>query len=536
MESVLRQLWQEVSVSPLSSVNIAAAAVFLLVFFLLRHYSRARRFLNIPPGPTPLPIVGNFGSLLVPPFVLKLFGHRADLEKNRGNTLSPQVGLMQLSKLYGNVYSIFVGSQLIVVLTGYDVIRDAMSNYAEVFSDRPDIPIVSIITKRKGIVFAPYGPIWRKQRRFCHTTLRNFGLGKLSLEPCIHEGFAMVKAELLRQNQEAGESGVDLTPLISNAVSNVISSISLGRRFHHQDEEFCTQLNHMAHGLEIIVNSPAILINIFPWLYYIPWGVFKQLRHVERDITAFLKKIIAQHRATLDPENPRDFIDIYLVEMLAQQQAEDSEESGFSEEYLFHVIGELFIAGTDTTTNSILWMVLYMCLYPDVQEKVQLEIDAVVGSERVPSLTDKGTLPYTEAVIMEVQRMTVVVPLSIPHMASKTTEFRGYTIPKGTVIIPNLWSVHRDPAVWENPDDFSPSRFLDEQGQLLRKEYFVPFGIGRRVCMGEQLAKMELFLMFTSLMQAFNFRLPDGHAPPPMHGRFGLTLAPCPYKVCVTPR
>lgn len=90
--------------------------------------------------------------------------------------------------------------------------------------------------------------------------------------------------------------------------------------------------------------------------------------------------------------------------------------------------------------------------------------------------------------------------------------------------------------MWEQPDDFNPSRFLDDQGNLLRKECFIPFGIGRRVCMGEQLAKMELFLMFTSLLQAFSFSLPEGLAPPPMHGRFGLTLAPCPYTVAVRPR
>ncbi|XP_026798736.3 cytochrome P450 2U1 [Pangasianodon hypophthalmus] len=529
-------MWHDVE---FPSVSFIFFTLFIIiVFYLLRHYRlRKHLFVNIPPGPKPLPVVGNFGSLFVPPFILKLFARKAEeYEEKRASPLSPQVGLMELSKVYGNMYSLFVGSQLVVVLNGYEVIRDALSNHAEVFSDRPDIPLITILTKRKGIVFAPYGPIWRKQRKFCHMTLRNFGLGKLSLEPCIHEGFAVVKAELLKRNQEAGGQGVDLMPLISSAVSNVISSISLGQRFHHQDEEFRTQLNLMAHGLEISMNSAAVLINIFPWLYYVPCGVFKQLRRVERDITAFLKKIIARHRATLDPENPRDFIDMYLVEMLTQQKPGGSEEDGFSEDYLFYIIGDLFIAGTDTTTNSILWMVLYMCLHPDVQENVQREIDAVVGRGRLPSLTDKGTLPYTEATIMEVQRMAVVVPLAIPHMASKTTEFRGYTIPKGTVILPNLWSVHRDPTVWENPDDFNPSRFLDEQGQLLRKEYFIPFGIGRRVCMGEQLAKMELFLMFTSLMQAFTFRLPEGHQPLSMHGRFGLTLAPCRFSVCVTPR
>lgn len=529
--------WRIPLTSMFSSVHIVTLVVFVVVFCYVREYKRLRNFTNIPPGPKPWPLVGNFGGFLIPPFISRrIWRNRQERARKTSNPVSPQVALMDLSKVYGNIYSIFVGSQLMVLLTGYEVVKDALSNHADVFSDRPDVPVVTIMTKRKGIVFAPYGPVWRKQRRFCHSTLRSFGLGKLSLEPCILEGLAVVKSELLRLSSESEEDGVDLTPLISNAVSNVISSISLGQRFHHQDQEFRTLLDLMARGLEISVNSPAVLINIFPWLYYMPFGVFKELRQVERDITVFLKDIISRHRTTLDPDNPRDLIDMYLVEMQAQQAAAEPTDNTFSEDYLFYIIGDLFIAGTDTTTNSILWILLYMCLFPDIQERVHREIEAVIGRDKAPSLIDRGSLPFTEATIMEVQRMTVVVPLAIPHMASKTTVFRGYTIPKGTVVIPNLWSVHRDPTVWENPDDFCPSRFLDEQGGLQRNEYFVPFGIGRRICMGEQLAKMELFLMFTSLMQAFSFRFPEGKANPPMHGRFGLTLAPCPYAVCVTPR
>ncbi|KAM4603994.1 cytochrome P450 2U1 [Polymixia lowei] len=536
-DSMVLVSWlEQLRTSPASQVSVLALVLFLSTYYLVYIYKKRQDLANIPPGPKPWPIVGNFGGFLVPSFVWKWFGGRQEAKvNNKTNAVSPQVILMQQAKLYGNVYSMFAGSQLVVVLNGYEVVRDALSNRAEVFSDRPDIPAITIMTKRKGIVFAPYGPVWRRQRKFCHTTLRTFGLGKLSLEPCILEGLTTVKTELLRVDEEFGGAGVDLTPLISNAVSNVICSMSLGQRFHHQDREFRTLLDLMARGLEISVNSPAVLINIFPLLYYLPCGVFKELRQVERDITVFLKRIIAMHRSTLDPDNPRDLIDMYLVEMLAQQAAGEK-ESSFSEDYLFYIIGDLFIAGTDTTTNSVLWILLYMVIYPDVQEKVHAEIDEVVGRDRVPSLTDKGSLPFTEATIMEVQRMTVVVPLAIPHMASETTEFRGYTIPKGTVIVPNLWSVHRDPTVWDNPDNFSPARFLDAEGKLLRKECFIPFGIGRRICMGEQLAKMELFLMFTNLMQAFKFRLPEGMPPPPMHGRFGLTLAPCPYTVCVSPR
>ncbi|XP_036956138.1 cytochrome P450 2U1 [Acanthopagrus latus] len=527
-------LWLEnLSSAVLSQLNTVTLAltVFVIVYVLVSFYQKRREFANIPPGPKPWPVVGNFGGFLVPAFIRRRFGQQSEDNGDK----NPLVVLTELANVYGNVYSLFVGSQLVVVLNGYEVVRDALSNHPEVFSDRPVVPTITIMTKRKGIVFAPYGPVWRTQRKFCHTTLRDFGLGKLSLEPCIQQGLATIKAELLRLNEESGGAGVDLAPLISNSVSNVICSLILGQRFHHEDHEFRTIVSLMARGLEICVNSPAVLINIFPQLYHLPYGVFKELRQVERDITVFLKRIIATHQETLDPEKPRDLTDMYLMKMLAQQAA-GKKDSSFTEDYLFYIIGDLFIAGTDTTTNSVLWILLYVVLHPDIQDKVQKEIDEVLGPHRAPSYPDKGSLPFTEATIMEVQRLTTVVPLAIPHMASATAEFRGHTIPKGTVVLPNLWSVHRDPTVWDDPDSFNPTRFLDSEGKLLRKECFIPFGIGRRVCMGEQLAKMELFLTVTSLLQAFKFRLPEGTPPPPLHGRFGLTLAPFPYTVCVSLR
>uniref|UniRef100_A0A4W6CI85 Cytochrome P450, family 2, subfamily U, polypeptide 1 n=1 Tax=Lates calcarifer TaxID=8187 RepID=A0A4W6CI85_LATCA len=513
--------------SVLSYANIVALIVFLLVYYLVHFYQRQRELANIPPGPKPWPIVGNFGGFLIPSFIQRRFGQSSN---STDTVRSAIVVLTEQANVYGNVFSLFVGSQLIVVLNGYEVVKDALSNHPEVFSDRPEIPTVTIMTKRKGIVFAPYGPVWKKQRRFCLGILRNFGLGKVSFEPCILQGLATVKTELLRLNEESGGAGVDLSPLISNAVSNVICSMVLGQRFHHEDSEFRTLLSLMDRGLEICVNSPAVLINVFPLLYYLPFGVFKELRQVEGDITEFLKRIIAHHRETLDPENPRDLVDMYLKEMLVQQAAGE-EDSSFTEDYLFYIVGDLFIAGTDTTTNSVLWILLYMVLYPNIQDQVQAEIDNVVGRHRVPSMTDKGSLPFTEATIMEVQRLTAVVPLAIPHMSSEVTLF-----PKEQLFYPICGLSIEIQALWDDPDRFNPERFLDDDGKLLKKECFIPFGIGRRVCMGEQLAKMELFLMVISLLQAFKFRLPEGTPPPPLHGRFGLTLAPYPYTVCVTTR
>lgn len=135
------------------SVQFLFVALSVIIAFnLLRQYSLNKRlYVNIPPGPKPLPVVGNFGSLFIPPFILKLFVKQAEEYKKRSaSPISPQVGLTNLSKIYGNMYSLFVGSQLVVVLNGYELIREALSNHAEAFSDRPDIPLVTILTKRKG--------------------------------------------------------------------------------------------------------------------------------------------------------------------------------------------------------------------------------------------------------------------------------------------------------------------------------------------------------------------------------------------------
>ncbi|XP_034628383.1 cytochrome P450 2U1 isoform X1 [Trachemys scripta elegans] len=400
---------------PVCCALLAAAGLLLGLYWLL---SRPPR--GLPPGPSPWPLVGNFGFALLPGPLRKrwLLSERA--EQGGSRPLAPHLLLTGMAKVYGSVFSLFVGSRPMIVLSDFEAVREALVSQAEVFSDRPSIPIVAMLTKKKGVVFAPYGPIWRQQRKFSHSTLRHFGLGKHSLEPKIIEELKYVKEEMLRY----GKDPFNPFPIISNSVSNVICSMAFGRRFDYEDIEFKTMLSLMSRALEISVNSHVFLVNICPWLYYLPFGPFRELRQIEFDVTAFLKKIIAQHRDTLDRENPRDFIDMYLLQV--EEERKSNSESSFNEDYLFFIIGDLFIAGTDTTTNTLLWCLLYMSLHPEVQEKVHAEIEVVTGHDRAPSLTDKAHMPFTEATIMEVQRMTVVVPLSVPRMASATAVLQGH--------------------------------------------------------------------------------------------------------------
>lgn len=212
-----------------------------------------------------------------------------------------------------------------------------------------------------GIVFAHYGTIWKQQRKFSHSTLRHFGLGKLSLEPRIIEEFKYVKEEM----QKHGDAPFSPFPIISNAVSNIICSLCFGQRFDYTNKEFKKVLDFMSRGLEICFHGQIFLINICPWFYYLPFGPWKELRQIERDITCFLKNIIKEHQESLDASNPQDFIDMYLLHM--EEERRNSSGTSFDEDYLFYIIGDLFVAGTDTTTNSLLWCLLYMSVNPDVQ-------------------------------------------------------------------------------------------------------------------------------------------------------------------------
>ncbi|XP_047372219.1 vitamin D 25-hydroxylase isoform X5 [Sciurus carolinensis] len=198
-------------------------------------------------------------------------------------------------------------------------------------------------------------------------------------------------------------------------------------------------------------------------------------------------------------------------------------------------VGELIIAGTETTTNVLRWAILLMALYPSIQGQVWKEIDLIVGPNRKPSWDDKCKMPYTEAVLHEVLRLCNVVPLGIFHATSEDVVVRGYSIPKGTTVITNLYSVHFDEKYWKDPEVFHPERFLDSRGRFVKREALIPFSLGRRHCLGEHLARMEMFLFFTTLLQRFHLHFPH-EVVPDLKPRLGMTLQPQPYLICAKRR
>ncbi|NWI64548.1 CP2J6 protein, partial [Todus mexicanus] len=270
---------------------------------------------------------------------------------------------------------------------------------------------------------------------------------------------------------------------------------------------------------------------ILPWLMsYLP-GPHKKALSSYDVLSSFARKEIRRHVERGIPDEPQDFIDFYLAEM-----NKVSDKPKYDEDNLVCVMNDLFLGGSETSSTTLYWGLLYMVANPDIQEKVQKELDAVLGPSQLICYEDWRKLPYTNAVVHEIQRFSNIVFVGMPRSCVRDTTLLGFPVKKGTIIIPNIASVLCDPEQWETPRQFNPGHFLDKDGNFTPREAFLPFSAGHRVCLGEQLASTELFIFFANLLRAFTFQLPEGVTEINTEPIFGGTLQPHPYSVCAIPR
>ncbi|XP_063818179.1 cytochrome P450 2G1-like [Pseudophryne corroboree] len=457
--------------------NITLCLCFFMIFcIIVSTWKIYNRRLQLPPGPTPLPLVGN------------IFQGSYVLYKSYN----------KLCKRYGPVFTVWLGNSPVVVLCGYQVVKEALIHYSHQFSARGPLPISERLAQGYGIITTNSNR-WEQMRRFALTTLRNFGMGKRSMEHRVQE-----EAQYLVKAIE-DTCGETFNPkvVLARAVNNVINLVVFGRRWDYEEKMLLTLLNTITNLLNFIRSPLGVAYASFEGIMkYLPGPHQKIFEDCER-LKCFIKEQMNSHRNTLNPDSPRDFIDCFLIQANKEKGRNNNE---FCEENLAVSVFELFAAGTETTANTLQFSLLVMIKYPHIQDKIQKEIHTVIGPDRLPGISDRIHMPYTNAVIHEIMRYLDLTPMALPHLVTEDTHFRGYTIPKGTTVIPLLSSVLSDPDHWKTPYDFNPEHFLDENGMFCTQEALMPFSAGKRICPGEGLARMEIFLFVTALLHKFTLK------------------------------
>ncbi|CAG5125113.1 unnamed protein product [Candidula unifasciata] len=463
-----------------------------------------------------------------PGIALPILGHLYLLETN------PRRQFTLWGQRHGPLLSLYLGNRLAVVLYGFDTIKEAFVKHADIFSDRPKTFVMQALGKDKGFVTS--GPSWRAQRKVTISILQELGLGTSVMEEKVQEEISRFLDNIDTFHGQA----FNPRQLTMHSVSNIICALVFGSGFRHDDPEIARYTSLFGDQLSLLEGT--VILNFLPILRMLPgdlFGLQKTLRIAAQIENALIKKQLELRKKDIEAEDIKDvpdFLTGYIREIRAHKAA-DVNTSPINEENLVAVVANLFAAGTETTSTTICWALLYLVRHPEVTDRCFQEMVEHVGLDRRPTYKDRQQLKYMEATVMEVQRISSITPFSLHHTASRDIVFRDYLIPKGTIIMPSLDSILLSSEIWGDPLNFRPGRFLDATGQsLVKREEFVPFCIGRRSCLGEALAKMELFLFLSTMIQKYHFRLPEGAPLPTLEDRFGLSCTPLPYKLCFIPR
>ncbi|XP_055336941.1 cytochrome P450 2J4-like [Paramacrobiotus metropolitanus] len=514
------------------SVLVGSAAFLAAVLYFLQRWSssaprRPPAGGVLPPQPPGWPLLGNL--------TLMLSRQRHRLIQAAGSQL-------------GGCMTLKVGPRRSVWITSYEYFREAVINHAWEFAGRPAEMADPEISNELGIAASGVSEPEREIRKFTLISLRSFGFGKSSMqETMLREADELVSA--FRRHCSTASEGRLSQPRpfnprspLANAAANVICSVLMGNNFQQGDTDFRVLSDDLTEAIKKVMLTQQA--RSFPLLRLFVNRGIKTANDTFRRTHAFLKSIVADHVEQHQPGMPRDFVDDWFDKAADEAAKAGDKPQGkpvFRAEHLPTVLMDLFIGGFETTTTTFQWIFLMLLHNPDAQTKIHEEMERVLGSRSSTSgqqvtLEQRDALVYTEAVILETLRKYPLIPFAIPHLCTQTTKLGDYTIPQGTQVMLHLFSIHHDPALFPEPERFLPERFLGADGRLSVPEQFVPFSAGRRSCIGEQLARKELFLFFANIMLNFSI-LPAAEGQlPSLNENDGIVMYPDPYEIILQER
>ncbi|KAF8440478.1 cytochrome P450 [Boletus edulis BED1] len=466
---------------------------------------------NFPPGPPGLPILGNVFDTPI---------------------TEPWRAYKTLGENYGDIIHLRVLTQDMIILNSYEAIKDLLEHRSQNYSDRPHIPGNDLVDFGWGTGFLPYGEEWKTHRKIFQYALRSERMP-------LYQSMQLMKICQLLKNM------CDTPADYERHFRSFSTAISMAATYDYhpapRDDPMVNNLKILAGvGVSLLGPAHSLLFAAFPFLMYVPsWfpgATWQRTADKGRKVVNWWLTAPVQHVQDKMAEGP-------IAPCLVGDALSRIDEKRTDAENAIRLIkgaaASSLLGASDTTDSTLQVFVLAMVLNPDAQRRAQAEIQAVVGSERLPDFSDRPNMPYIEAVYRETLRWHPALPFALVRSAVNDDIYRGYSFPKGVTIIPNLWQVHI-PFRYPDPFTFNPNRFFDDNGNLNDDTVSFAYGFGRRVCVGRALAENSVWAAIVNLLAVFSFEAPldETGRPVKIEPRFttGLTSHPESFPVQITMR
>ncbi|KAI0069313.1 cytochrome P450 [Artomyces pyxidatus] len=497
--------------------RLVALPTVFIAYIAFKAFEGRRRPAGVPypPGPRPLPIIGNL--LDIP------------LEYAWKN-------YAEWAKTYGDTISLTFLGQVIVILNSPKAARDLLDKRSATYSARPPVPFYDLMGWGWFVPTAQYDDVWRAKRKVLDFGLRpNVAIQYQPMQRAKARDFLKTLAsspENFREHIEHFQGAIVMSTVYDYDVKA------------HGDRYLEAAIEMSKLGARTVMPG-AVLVNHLPMLRHLPEWLpgtgFKKLARYGRSLGEEVRDTPFEYvKNRMRSGTARPSITLVNLQELEDIDSPDSEEAL---RLIAAATGSLYpgIASADTTVSAMTSFFLMLVLYPDVQKKAQAELDAVTGRTRLPDFSDRARLPYTEAICKELIRCRVVTPLGAPHAATQDDVYNGYFIPKGALVVANSWAMLHDPDVYPDPETFQPERYLTKDGQVKADPTLsVAFGFGKRACPGRHLVDTTLFIVVSSVLSVFTVgKAKDDQGdeiPVDSMPTGALVSHPKPFKCSITPR
>ncbi|XP_077235611.1 flavonoid 3'-monooxygenase CYP75B137-like [Tasmannia lanceolata] len=482
-------LWEEINQKEETKLMVCVALVIAIIGYAWMAKRSCKGKLKLPPGPQGLPLVGNL------PFL--------DSQLH--------IYFTSLAKSYGPIIKLWLGSKLCVVVSSPSMAQAILKDHDTIFANR-DVPVAALTISYgcQGLAWSPYGPHLTMLRKVCVREIMNkrnldsfYTLRRREVRQMVSDIYAKIGTP------------VNLREMMFLTVLNVIMSMLWGGTLDGEERrsvgaEFRRVLEEI-----IELTGTANVSDLFPILSVFDLqGIVRKMKKLSLWLDRILNSVIDQ-RLKMDrlaegeeKEGREDFL-----QLLLRLTEEGDGKTSFTVPKLKGLLVDLLTGATDTTSTTMEWAMAEMMKHPEIMRRAQEELEEVVGKNNVVEESHLPKLSYLGAIFKEVLRLHPLVPFLVPHSPSQSCAVGGYMIPKGARVLVNVWALHRDPKAWENPLEFQPERFLNATNKYEfsgNNFNYLPFGSGKRMCVGVPMAERMLTYVLASLLHSFEWQVPEG--------------------------